>query len=159
MKNRCLLFIILFNIITNNYFSQQQRIINKNKLSNTWQKQKIEKIELKEQTRGTNRLITFTPNSKITSLNGDITTSSLSTDEWRKITEQVSLIELSKVDTFSSSTTDRYSDKALASTITFFVDGKEYTSSTFDAGAPPKELKSLYDLLMGNTKNQKKTND
>lgn len=151
MKQYTLLLLSFFIFLNTSCISQHK--------NDTKNNSSLLKIELKEQTRGTNRLITFTPNLKITSLNGDITTSSLSTDEWRKITEQVSLIELSKVDTFSSSTTDRYSDKALASTITFFVDGKEYTSSTFDAGAPPKELKSLYDLLMGNTKNQKKTND
>lgn len=155
MKQYALLLLSFFIFLNTSCISQHKND-NKNNLKNN---SSLLKIELKEQTRGTNRLITFTPNSKITSLNGDTTTSSLSTDEWRKITEQVSLIELSKVDTFSSPTTDRYSDKALASTITFFVKEKEYVSSSFDAGAPPKELKSLYDLLMGNTKKQKKTND
>lgn len=148
MKQSALLLFSFFIFLNTSCISQQKND-NKNNFS-------LLKIELKEQTRGTNRVITFTPNSKKTSLNGDIITSSLSTDEWRNITEQVSLIELSKVNSFSSPTTDRYSDNALASTITFFVDGKEYTSSTFDAGTPPKELENLYKALIGNVEEKHK---
>lgn len=112
--------------------------------------QKIEKFEITERTRGTNRIITFIPDSKIISINGNITTTPLSSDEWKNITESANSIELSKISSFSSPTTDRYSDKALSSTITIFTNGKEYTSSVFDAGKPPKELDTLYKKLQYN---------
>lgn len=147
MKAQYLLILFFFILFNTNSTSQQKKVIHKNNSTYTTQKSKIEKIELKEQTRGTNRIITFTPDSKIISLNGEITTMPLSSDEWQKITKSASSIELSKISSLSSPTTDRYSDRALASTITIFSQGKKYTSSTFDSGNPPKELEILYKKL------------
>ncbi|SHM01059.1 hypothetical protein [Chryseobacterium polytrichastri] len=147
MKPYTLLLLSFFFLLNISCKSQQ-----KNDHNNLRNNSSLLKIELKEQTRGTNRLITFTLNSKIISLNGDIKNESISTNEWKNITEQVDLIELSKIGSFVSPTTGRYSDKALASTIIIYANGKEYTSSTFDAGIPPKELENLYKALMGNVK-------
>lgn len=145
MKLKIILIISAFTSIC--CISQQKPNISENKLIII---QKIEKFEITERTRGTNRIITFTPDSKIISTNGNITTTPLSSDEWKNITESAHSIELSKIASFSSPTTDRYSDKALASTMTIFTNGKEYTSSVFDAGKPPKELETLYKKLQYN---------
>lgn len=113
----------------------------------TQKKQKISRIELKEQTRGTNRSITFDAGSIITSLNENISKSEISSSEWEDIVKQASLIDLSKIASHESPTTGRFSDRALASTIIITSNGKNYQSASFDAGIPPKELEGLYRLL------------
>ncbi|KQM62022.1 hypothetical protein [Chryseobacterium sp. Leaf201] len=113
----------------------------------TQKKQKISRIELKEQTRGTNRSITFDAGSIITSLNENISKSEISSSEWENIVKQTSLIDLSKIASYESPTTGRFSDRALASTIIITSNGKTYQSASFDAGIPPKELEGLYRLL------------
>ena len=113
----------------------------------TQKKQKISRIELKEQTRGTNRSITFDAGSIITSLNENISKSEISSSEWENIVKQASLIDLSKIASYESPTTGRFSDRALASTIIITSNGKTYQSASFDAGIPPKELEGLYRLL------------
>jgi len=137
--------------------SQQKTEKNNNNLTNTEKKQKIDKIELKEQTRGTNRIITFNPGLISTSLNENITKSELLSSDWENIVKQVNLIDLSKISTYEAPTTGRYSDSALASTIIITSDGKTYQSSSFDAGIPPKELEGLYQLLQSKTGISKKT--
>lgn len=107
----------------------------------------IEKIQLLEQTRGTNRIFTFQPNSLHISLNGTDTQKELSTSDWENIVNQAVLIDLPKISTYISPTTGRYSDSALSSTIIITAAGKTYESASFDAGIPPKKLEGLYVLL------------
>ncbi len=139
--------LILFSLIIINCNSQQKTNINKNIPIISQKKQEIEKIELKEQTRGTNRIITFEPTFFNTFLNGNTTKTELSTVDWENIVKEASLIDLSKISTYKSPTTKRFSDGALSSTIVITLAGKTYESSTFDAGIPPKELEGLYLLL------------
>ncbi|KQT30885.1 hypothetical protein ASG22_19515 [Chryseobacterium sp. Leaf405] len=136
---------------------QQKTEKPENNLNNFQKKHKIDKIELKEQTRGTNRIITFNPGSISTSLNENITKSELLSSDWENIVKQVNLIDLSKISTYKAPTTGRYSDRALASTIIITSDGKTYQSSSFDAGIPPKELEGLYNLLQSKTGGMKKS--
>lgn len=117
---------------------------------------KIEKIEVTEQTRGTNRLITFTPNSKITSVNGNVTTSILQAASWENIVKHAEIIDLSKISSFQSPTQGRFGDRALSSSILITVDGKVYESSSFDVGNPPKELENLYNSLFSDRKVKQK---
>lgn len=107
----------------------------------------IETIELTEQTRGTNRIFTFNSQSKTTSLNGNISTSDIISEEWQALIKEVSEIDLSKISELQSPTTDRYTDKALISTIIINDNGKKYESSAFDAGRPPLKLLNLYKKL------------
>lgn len=137
--------------------SQQKTEKNENNLTNFQKTQKIDKIELKEQTRGTNRIITFDSGSIITSLNENITKSELSSADWENIVKQANLIDLSKISTYESPTTGRFSDRALASTIIITSNGSTYQSSTFDAGIPPKELEGLYNVLQSKTGGMKKS--
>lgn len=139
--------LILFSLININCISQQKRDIHRN-ISTVNQKiQKIEKIELREQTRGTNRIITFEPTFFNIFLNGNDTKTELSTADWENISNQAGLIDLSKISSYQSPTTGRFSDRALSSTIIITSAGKIYESSSFDAGIPPKELEGLYQLL------------
>ncbi|MCQ4141713.1 hypothetical protein [Chryseobacterium sp. EO14] len=112
----------------------------------------IEKIELREQTRGTNRLITFTKDAVTTSLNGNTSTSQITAADWESISKQAGLLDLTKISTYESPTTKRFSDGALASSITVTANGNTYNSAGFDAGIPPKELEGLYILLKGKSK-------
>ncbi len=146
MKANTLLLISL-SLVNITCISQQKTERSENN-SSTYQKtNEIDKIELKEQTRGTNRSITFNYGSIITSLNENISKSEISSSEWENIVKQASLIDLSKIASYESPTTGRFSDRALASTIIITSNGKTYQSASFDAGIPPKELEELYRLL------------
>ncbi|MCF2874548.1 MULTISPECIES: hypothetical protein [unclassified Tenacibaculum] len=56
-------------------------------------------------------------------------------------------INLNDIEALKSPTNRRYNDSALIASFAIEVEGKKYTSSTFDAGSPPIELKKLEDLL------------
>ncbi|MFP3833938.1 hypothetical protein [Chryseobacterium sp. SIMBA_028] len=147
MKGQLPLILVFSTLLSISCTSQQKTEINKNISTSNVQTLKIEKIELKEQTRGTRRFVTFTPNSKIVSLNGEVTTFPLSSNEWKKITEQINQIELSKISALQSPTAARFSDGALSATVLITVDGQTYISSSFDSGTPPKELEKLYMVI------------
>ncbi|MCJ7933470.1 MAG: hypothetical protein MUW56_07495 [Chryseobacterium sp.] len=144
MKPQILLIILFLPLIHTNCTSQKKDTKTDNKASINVKQSKIEKIELKEQTRGTDRMTTYTPTSRVASLNGEVTTSAISSEAWQKITTEVNAIDLSKISALESPTTGRFTDRALSSFISITVDGKVYTSSTFDSGTPPKELEGLY---------------
>ncbi len=144
-----LILLISLSLVTTTCTSQQKPEKSKNNLSSYQKTNEISKIELKEQTRGTNRSVTFNYGSIITSLNENISKSELSMLEWENIAKQASLINLSKISTYESPTTGRFSDRALASKIIITYGSKTYESSSFDEGIPPKELEGLYKLLKG----------
>ncbi|EJL68120.1 hypothetical protein [Chryseobacterium populi] len=149
MKKQLLLIFSFFSLFNISCTSQQKKESDKDKSTINSKIYKIEKIELTEQTRGTNRKITFVPGSVTTSLNDNITTAELSAANWENIIKEATLIDLDKISSYESPTTGRFSDKALASTIIITSGGKEYTSAGFDAGIPPKELEALYQSLRG----------
>ncbi|KIC64602.1 hypothetical protein [Chryseobacterium taiwanense] len=124
---------------------------------NNIKRKKIDKIELKEQTRGTNRSFTFNSEYLITVLNENTSNSKVSSSDWENIEKQINLIELSKISSFTAPTTGHYSDQALASTIIVTSNGKTYQSVSFDAGNPPKELAHLYKILQQTIQNKKTT--
>lgn len=144
MKNISML-IFIFSVTFNVSCNSQKSTENKSVVLN--QKNAIEKIELTEQTRGTNKTTTFTPTSIIVLLNGNSKTSDLSDSRWKDIIKQATIIDLDKLPSYQSTTTGRFSDKALSSTIIITYKGKTFQSSGFDAGIPPKELEALYQLL------------
>lgn len=124
---------------------------------NNIERKKIDKIELKEQTRGTNRSFTFNSDYLITVLNENTSNSKVFPSDWENIVKQINLIELSKISLFTAPTTGHYSDQALASTIIITSNGKTYQSVSFDAGNPPKELAPLYKILQQTIQNKKTT--
>ncbi|WP_131707626.1 hypothetical protein [Chryseobacterium angstadtii] len=119
-------------------------------------KTKIQKVEITEQTRGTNRLITFTPGSKTTSVNGNVSVDVLSAAAWESIVKQAEMVNLDKISSLAAPSEGRFGDRAFASTILITADGKVYESSTFDSGVPPKELDSLYRELFKEIKGKQK---
>lgn len=156
MKTQSLLIFIFSTLLNTNCSSQQKLGITKNTPTYIAQQSKIEKIEITEQTRGTNRIITFTPTSKIVTVNGNESTSSLSSIEWQNIETQTSIIDLSTLSLLQSPSNSRFSDGALSSKLSITANGKIYLSSEFDAGNPPKEVENLYRVLMNKKRGQKK---
>lgn len=151
-----LLFLVILSSLNLTCISQQKTGINRNIAVMNEKIEKIDKISLIERTRGTNREIIFTHSSINISLNESITKSELSSSEWENIAKQASLIDLSKIASYESPTTGRFSDRALASTIIITSNGKTYPSASFDEGIPPKELEGLYELLKSKSGTGKK---
>ncbi len=141
-------FIFIISVFLFYHCSPQHQPANNTKHSTTSAKTgKIDKIQLTEQTRGTNRIFTFSPGSKITSLNGMISKSILPASDWQDILGEVNTLDLAKIQRYQSTSEGRFSDRALSSEIIIFSEGKIYTSASFDEKVPPAELKGLYDLL------------
>ncbi|WPO92682.1 hypothetical protein [Chryseobacterium sp. HR92] len=152
--------LILFNIIL---ITSATSCVHKNNSENTItnintavQQQKIEQIQLAERTRGFSKSILFTPSSKTTNTNEEIANAKISSAEWKAVSRLAQTLDLSKISDLKSPTTGRHSDRAMAASIIITSNGKEYTSSSFDSGHPPKELEALYNAINGTekTKNQ-----
>ncbi|WP_172280738.1 hypothetical protein [Chryseobacterium sp. LAM-KRS1] len=145
MKNIIILLLSITTTIIGSCHSQKSTE-NKHVIKNN-QKNDLEKIELTEQTRGTDRKITFTSDSIVTYLNGESKITKSNDTQWTSIVKQTSSLNLDKLPSYTAPTTGRFSDSALSSVIIVTYKGKIYQSSGFDAGAPPKELEALYLLL------------
>lgn len=147
--------LILFNILL--ITSATSCIHKTNSENNTTvttavQQQKIEQIQLAERTRGFSKSIVFTPSLKTTNNNEDIVNTKVSPAEWQAVSKLAENLDLSKISDLQSPTTGRHSDRAMAASIIITSNGKEYTSSSFDAGHPPKELEALYNAINGTEK-------
>ncbi|BFO68646.1 hypothetical protein KCF3NO3_46290 [Chryseobacterium sp. KCF3-3] len=116
-------------------------------ISSAVQQQKIEQIQLIERTRGFSRNIVFTPSSKESNINEEITNTKISPAEWQTVSRLAQTIDLSKISDLKAPTEGRHSDRAMIASIIITSNGKEYTSSDFDSGRPPKELEALYKVI------------
>jgi len=144
------IYITLFAMIINLIFVEcgsQGTNERKNNYPVTQNMQKIKKIEITEQSRGTNKTITFTQDSVLTTSNGIQTKSTMLSKDWNDILKQINTIDLSKIESFEAPTNERFSDKASACTIIIYSEGFTFSSKSFDKGFPPKELENLYMLL------------
>lgn len=130
----------------------------KNNYPVTQNMQKIKKIEITEQSRGTNKTITFTQDSVLTTSNGIQTKSTMLSKDWNDILKQINTIDLSKIESFEAPTNERFSDKASACTIIIYSEGFTFNSKSFDKGFPPKELENLYVLIYPKSGVAKKPN-
>lgn len=145
---------ILFNIIlatsaTSCMHNNNNNNNNTSNISSAVQQQKIEQIRLTERTRGFSRDIVFTPSSKESNINEEITTTKMSPAEWQMVSRLAQTIDLSKISDLKAPTEGRHSDRAMIASIIITAGGKEYTSSEFDSGRPPKELEALYKAING----------
>ncbi|ASK29760.1 hypothetical protein CEY12_06410 [Chryseobacterium sp. T16E-39] len=157
MKRLILLINIIFIISNVGCFHQSKNDNNGNKLTISKGRQKIEKVQLTEQTRGVNESSTFTSDFIISSLNGETTKSPISASYWLSISAQAEMLDLSKIANLQSPTTGRYSDQALSATIVITANGTTFTSASFDAGKPPRELEALYsEIKKGSVKTKGK---
>ncbi|MBB6330815.1 HD-GYP domain-containing protein (c-di-GMP phosphodiesterase class II) [Chryseobacterium sediminis] len=148
--------LILFNIIL---ITSATSCVHKNNsensatnITNAVQQQKIEQIQLAERTRGFSKSIVFTPSLKTTNTNEEIVNAKISSAEWKAVSKFAETLDLSKISDLKSPTTGRHSDRAMAASIIITSNGKEYTSSSFDSGHPPKELEALYNAINGTEK-------
>ncbi|WP_426482428.1 hypothetical protein [Chryseobacterium sp. R2ACT005] len=148
--------LILFNIVL---ITSATSCVHKNSSENSTttittvvQQQRIEQIQLAERTRGFSKSIVFTPSLKTTNTNEDIVNAKVSTAEWKAVSKLAETLDLSKISDLKSPTTGRHSDRAMAASIIITSNGKEYTSSSFDSGHPPKELEALYNAINGTEK-------
>ncbi|REC50343.1 hypothetical protein [Chryseobacterium pennipullorum] len=147
---------IILLITTISCVNQNKNENNRNKLTITSKQQKIEKIEITEITRGSNHGIVLTSGFIKTTSNGDSTQAVLSPSEWKIISKQAEAIDLPKISNLESPTTGRYTDRALSATVIITSNGVTYTSSSFDAGHPPKELEALYNTIQKPKSTEKK---
>lgn len=145
--------LILFNIIlatsATNCMHKNNSENNTQNISSAVQQQKIEQIRLTERTRGFSRDIVFTPSSKETNINEENTTTKIPPAEWQMVSRLAQTIDLSKISDLKAPTEGRHSDRAMIASIIITAGGKEYTSSDFDSGRPPKELEALYKAING----------
>ncbi|KQS94249.1 hypothetical protein [Chryseobacterium sp. Leaf394] len=142
MKNYVIFASALFLAVSCN---TNKEVVNKTNNDQTVvDKALIQSISLSESTRGTQRVFKVTPGKIETTKNGVVTGSILSDSEWKTLSGQTVKLNLAEISTYPSPTTKRYSDAALASVITIEKDGKTYSSSEFDSGNPPQQLRDLY---------------
>ncbi len=71
----------------------------------------------------------------------------VSNENWNKLSELVSRLDLSQFEQWESPTQERFHDGARATIITIETNGQIYTSQAFDEGKPPAELNELYKYL------------
>lgn len=71
----------------------------------------------------------------------------LSQDKLDELNTLVSKLNLNEIKDLKAPSKNSATDRALTAKIVFKVKDIEYTSSNFDAGNPPKELKKIEDLL------------
>ncbi|WP_126651452.1 hypothetical protein [Chryseobacterium aureum] len=151
--------LILFNIIltatTATSCMHKNNSDTSTSITNAVQKQKIEKIQLTERTRGFSKSLLFTSSGKTINTNEEVVNATMSPSEWSTVTKLAETIDLSKISGLQSPTNGRNSDRALASTIIITSNGTEYTSATFDSGFPPKELQALYNVIIASDKTKK----
>lgn len=140
-------FILLTSLFAFNVNCQSNPSKNKDNLIISKDIQSIEKIEILEQSRGINKSFVLNSTQKIATINGNKINKVTEIDEWSSIITEVNKINVSQLSSYIAPTDKRYSDAAMATTIKITLKGKEYSSNSFDAGNPPKELAALYKIL------------
>lgn len=154
MNIQLILFSIILATSSTSCMHKNNSQNNTTAISSAVQQQKIERIQLTERTRGFSRNIVFTPSSKESNINEEITTTKISPAEWQTISRLAQTIDLSKISDLKAPTEGRHSDRAMIASIIITANGKEYTSSDFDSGRPPKELEALYKIINGTSKTE-----
>ncbi len=112
----------------------------------------FQKIELEEMTRGSRRMIVITPKSKEVEINRKISSFKTTETEWKNLQKLITQVNPEKIESFTPPTNKRFYDGAMAATIRVNIDGKVYSSQTFDAGNPPEQLATLYRELVSSFK-------
>ncbi|MGI9580053.1 hypothetical protein ACR1PO_02460 [Chryseobacterium sp. RRHN12] len=152
MNIQLILFTVILGTSATSCIHKNNSENNTTNITNTVQQQKIEKIQLVERTRGFSRSITVTPLSKEVNINEEISNTKIAPAEWKTVSQLAGIIDLSRISELKSPTTGRHSDQAMIASMIITSDGKEYTSSDFDSGRPPKELEALYNAVNGPNK-------
>jgi hypothetical protein len=69
-------------------------------------------------------------------------------DLWREILINIESIDLESLQKLEAPTGKRLFDGAAHATLKITIDGKTYSTSSFDHGFPPEELKTLCDIIV-----------
>lgn len=112
----------------------------------------LQTIKLQKVTRGNSSLLQITP-SEITKTQGvlggqgEAVATKTKAENWQKIGELISKINLNEMANWEAPTQERFHDGARITTLEIQANGEVYSSQAFDEGQPPVQLKELYDYL------------
>lgn len=112
----------------------------------------LQTIKLQKVTRGNSSLLQITP-SEITKTQevlggqGEAVATKIKAENWQKIGELISKINLNEMANWEAPTQERFHDGARITTLEIQANGEVYSSQAFDEGQPPVQLKELYDYL------------
>lgn len=139
-----LTFLLVAALALNNINCTAQKDNSTTGVNSKSKKNMIQKVVLEEVTRGNRFSWELTPSAKISERNNVKTAQIMTETEWNRISTAAGNLDLSKINSYESPTTERFHDGAYAASITISSGGKIYNSQSFDAGKPPKELAALY---------------
>ena len=77
-----------------------------------------------------------------------IDTFKISKNEWKQILELTNKLDLESLENLKAPTDKRLYDGAAHTTITIDIDGKTFSSASFDEGHPPSELEALVNKML-----------
>lgn len=121
------------------------------------QKQNMaESISMTEESRGNMKIYTFTERQIMVSKNGMEESLPLKAEDWNKLQKIVATLNLEKINTYEAPSQNRWSDASASTQINIKTQSGLYTSQTFDAGVPPKELVEVYKTIITLTRPQNK---
>ncbi len=79
-------------------------------------------------------------------MNGPVVT--MTADKWSSLLSETAKLNLDKLETLEVPSKKHQFDGAMAANLKITVDGKEYSTQTFDHGNPPAEIKPLVDKMI-----------
>lgn len=98
-------------------------------------------------TRGSSKKIIIINNTLNYKTNNTSKTVTISLDDRNDLNNEIDKLNLQDLENLPAPTHKRLYYKALSEKLTIKINEKTYTSSTFDDGFPPVELKSIVNLL------------
>ena len=104
-------------------------------------------VEYKAHTRGNNETVKVIGKTLSYKSVNEEKIVDLREEQIKAINEVVFGMNLSKISDLKAPSDKRYSDGAMIASFIITKDKVDYKSSEFDHGNPPKELKTLYELL------------
>lgn len=107
----------------------------------------FDKIAYKAQTRGSLVQLTIEGNKLSYKTYQKEGTKEVTKEQLEELKRIVNELDLDEISDLKAPSEKRITDGALHAEFTIKIADKEYKSSIFDAGNPPKELKKLEDLL------------
>lgn len=107
----------------------------------------FDKIAYEAQTRGSLVQLTIEGNKLSYKTHQKEGTKEVTKEQLEELKRIVSELNLDEISDLKAPSEKRITDGALHAEFTIKIADKEYKSSIFDAGNPPKELKKLEDLL------------
>jgi len=103
----------------------------------------IKQIDYSASTRGSSIKIIASPHQIV--YNNEIL--EITSEKWNSLTSLIKEINLNNLKNLKAPSEDRFRDAALAADLKITTSENLFTSSQFDHGNPPKELKPLLNML------------